>query len=55
MQLFILKDDDNKIMFCGNKAACLDWLVAGNNYLQSSCFVLQDFAGNTIKTFITKR
>lgn len=55
MLYYIKNNDDNKIMFCGKKSACLAWLVAGNNYLLASSFVLVDFAGNLYKNYTTKR
>lgn len=55
-QLFIIRNDDNKIVFCGNLAQCFDnFLLAGNNYLKSSQYQLFDFAGNLCKTITTKR
>lgn len=53
--LFILKNDCGQIVFCGNKHAINNFLIAGDNYLSSSQFSMYDFSMNHIKTFITKR
>ena len=54
--LYIVKNDCDKIVFCGNLAQCYDnFLLAGKNYLLSSQYTIIDFCGNIHKTIITKR
>lgn len=54
-KIYILKNDLDKIVFCGNKSAIYDFLVAGQNYLLSSFYDMFDFNMQHIKTFITRR
>lgn len=53
-KLYIVKNDFDKIVFCGNKSAIYNFLIAGNNNLLSTNYNVFDFENNFIKTFTTK-
>lgn len=53
-KLYIVKNDFDKIVFCGDKGAIYDFLIAGNNNLLSVVYNVYDFNNNLVKSFISK-
>jgi len=52
-ELYVLKNDFNKIVFIGTKSRVYDFLIAGKNSILSN-YYMYDFCGAYIKSFITK-
>lgn len=52
-ELYVLKNDFDKIVFIGTKSRIYDFLIAGKNSILSS-YYMYDFNNVYIKSFITK-
>ena len=53
--MFYILNDQNSVVFIGDKSACYDYIISGDIYLQSAVYKLFTFGGDLIKTFTTKR